>query len=75
MAEIEEAAAALTQHLSDVPAHSRSMNIVSSWVDGAEGEPKVLRKEIHVAFKVPYQGHSVPSEFMGHPVKKVGFQP
>ena len=71
--EIEQAAAALTAHLSDVPAGSRSMHIVNSWV--GEGEPKVLRREIHVAFMAPYEGHQVPAEFMGHPVKKVGWQP
>mgnify|MGYP001586998906 CR=1 FL=1 len=75
MAEIEQAASALTKHISDVPADSRSMHIVNSWVDGAEGEPKVLRREIHVAFKPPHEGKQLPAEFMGHPVKKVRFQP
>ncbi len=73
--EIEQAAAAFTDSLADVPAHSRSMHIVSSWADAGEGNPKVLVKEIHVAFKAPYQGKVVPTEFMGHPVKKVAFAP
>ena len=73
--EIEQAAAALTKHLSDVPADFRSMHIVNSWVVGVGGEPKLPRREIHVAFKVPYEGKQVPSEFMGHPVKKARFQP
>jgi hypothetical protein len=74
MADIEQAAAMLTSHLGDVPATHRTMNIVSSWADGVEGEPKILVREIHVAFRSPHEGKAVPSEFMGHVVKKVRWQ-
>lgn len=67
--QIEEAAALLTASLADVPSHARSMNIVNSWVDGQ------LHREIHVAFKASYKGRAVPTEYMGHPVKRVEFQP
>ena len=76
MVDIAQAAAMLSEQLNPiVPAHSRSMMIVNSWVDAGEGQPKKLVREIHVAFRSPFSDKPAPSEIAGHPVRKVGFQP